>query len=279
MRVVFIADFFKDQILGGGELNNEEFIDISTTLGTPIEKIQSHLVTPSVIENNKNSKFIVANFINLREDCKKLLEDYSYVIYEHDHKYLKSRNPAGYKNFKAPKDQIINYDFYKNAKAVLCQSTFHADIVRRNLDLSNILSLSGNLWSKQAIETFKKFLDKKKKDKCSIMDSPISHKNTRQTVLFCMHKDREYELVSSPDYTEFLDKLSNNKTFVFFPKTPETLSRVIVEARMMGMSVITNDLVGAIQEAWYTKKGTELIKEIERMREIIPKIVFEALND
>ena len=65
---------------------------------------------------------------------------------------------------------------------------------------------------------------------------------------------------------------------MFFPKTPETLSRVIVESRMMGMSVITNNLVGATKEDWYALKGEELIEEVYKMRERIPLAVLEALG-
>ena len=65
---------------------------------------------------------------------------------------------------------------------------------------------------------------------------------------------------------------------MFFPRTPETLSRVIVETRMMGMSVITNDLVGAAQEEWYLKKGEDLITEVKFMRERIPNKILEILD-
>ena len=67
----------------------------------------------------KDVFFIVSNFINLHEDSKDYIEkNTDYVIYEHDHKYLKSRNPAMYEDYLAPEEEIINYNFYKSAKAV-----------------------------------------------------------------------------------------------------------------------------------------------------------------
>ena len=65
MKIIFIADFFADQVLGGGELNNEELIDNLNSQGHEVTKINSHNVTRNFIENNKQSAFIVANFINL----------------------------------------------------------------------------------------------------------------------------------------------------------------------------------------------------------------------
>ena len=279
MKIVFIADFFAEQVLGGGELNNEEFISIAGSLGFSVQKIQSHFVTVEFLKRNKSAKFIVANFINLHESVKRLLLSYEFVIYEHDHKYLKSRNPQIYKDFLAPKHEIINYEFYKNAKAIFCQSKFHFEIINKNLHLNNLINLSGNLWASSAIELIRSFASVEKLEKCSIMDSPISHKNTRQAVMFCKATGREYELIPSLGHEEFLRKISKNKTLVFFPKTPETLSRIAVEARMMGMSVITNELIGAAHEPWYNKKGLPLIEEVEKMRDRIPNRVLETLNE
>ena len=47
----------------------------------------------------------------LCQGARKALYDKEYLIYEHDHKYLSSRNPADFDNFQAPKEEIINYDF------------------------------------------------------------------------------------------------------------------------------------------------------------------------
>ena len=158
MKIVFIADFFLEQILGGGELNNEEFITIAKTKGFEVLKFQSHKVTVDLINAHSDSKFIVSNFINLDKDCRKSLQSLSYVIYEHDHKYLRTRNPQDYPGFKAPDSEIVNYEFYKNAKAVLCQSDFHSSIVRKNLNLNNILNLSGNLWTLESLKFLKSML-------------------------------------------------------------------------------------------------------------------------
>ena len=70
----------------------------------------------------------------------------------------------------------------------------------------------------------------------------------------------------------------NNKKFVFFPKTPETLSRVAVEARMMNMSVVLNDKIGASHEPWFKLKGVELINEVRNMKERIINVVIEAFQ-
>ena len=67
-KVVFIADFFADQVQGGGELNNEEVISLLKDRGHTLEKVLSQNVTKDFLLKNKESNFIVANFIGLSED-------------------------------------------------------------------------------------------------------------------------------------------------------------------------------------------------------------------
>jgi|TARA_Y100000034_G_scaffold133992_1_gene201202 hypothetical protein len=278
MKLVFIADFFTEHILGGGELNNEELIEILKLDGFEVVKIQSHLVNSSFIEENYDSRFIVANFINLRPNCIEALYNKRYIIYEHDHKYLTTRDPAVFENFLAPKEAIINYEFYKQAAAVLCQSKFHYDIVKKNLHLDNLINLSGNIWSLDSLEFMRTIASQPKKERCSILHSHIEHKNTLEAVSYCNHKNLNYDLIANNDYKTFLLSLGANDTFVFFPKTPETLSRIAVEARMMGMKTITNKMLGATKESWYTKRGDELIDYMAEKRTTIKNTVLEELK-
>ena len=200
------------------------------------------------------------------------------MIYEHDHKYLTTRNPGDFEDFKAPAEAIINIDFYKNAQAVLCQSKFHMDIVKLNTGLENLVNLSGNMWSKSSLDLMERLSKKQKKDECSIMNSSIHHKNTKEAIMYCEYTKKTYNLISSQNYESFLDQLSDNQTFVFFPKTPETLSRVVVEARMMDMGVIVNKMIGATREPWYDLRGTPLIEYMHAKKIAIKETVIGHLS-
>ena len=159
----------------------------------------------------------------------------------------------------------------------MCQSQFHLEIVKMNTNLNNLVNLSGNLWSESSLEFMKSLAKKPKSERYSIMQSNISHKNTREAVMYCEHKKIPYSLVSSQNYETFLDQLSKNNTLIFLPKTPETLSRVVVEARMMGMSVVVNKMIGATREPWYQLKGLELIEHMYSKRATIKNMVLKAL--
>ena len=120
--------------------------------------------------------------------------------------------------------------------------------------------------------------DEPKEDAFSILNSPIPHKNTSGAVRYCESLGLSYNLVSSPDYREFLKKLAQCDKYVFIPQTPETLSRVAVEARMMGMEVHTTPQLGATSEAWFSESGHALIDIMRRRAEEITDAVEEVFE-
>ena len=73
-KIFFIADFFTDQVQGGGELNNEIIIDILRKK-YDVEKINCHLMTMENIVENKGLFFIISNFINLSEEKKDYIKN------------------------------------------------------------------------------------------------------------------------------------------------------------------------------------------------------------
>jgi len=118
MKFVFIADFFADEVLGGCEINNEELAKLLRKRGHSVIEEKSSSVVAETIGEDWDCCYIVGNFVHLLEEVKEALQETRYIIYEHDHKYLRQRNPALYANYVAPDSEIINKEFYRNALAV-----------------------------------------------------------------------------------------------------------------------------------------------------------------
>jgi len=218
--ILFVADFFTDQVVGGGELSNESLIRRLCDRGYNVRHVNSHCVCrDDLLQSNG---IIVSNFVNLSEANKKLLIGTNYIIYEHDHKYLKSRDPSVYPNYLVPSGMIINKQFYANAAAVLCQSAFHAEIVKNNLELDNVISLGGNLWSDEHFLLLEQVCrEVEKKPTCAVMQSNTPHKNTHKAIQYCEALDLDYALIPPSDPATFLRELGSHSTLIFFPKTPE----------------------------------------------------------
>ena len=105
-KIVFLADFFAEHVSGGAEIYDNVLITELEKRGIKVCKFRCAEFTLKHLNlyMKMNFKFIISNFISLPESVKKVLQVYGdkYVIIEHDHKYLKERNPALYKDFKAP---------------------------------------------------------------------------------------------------------------------------------------------------------------------------------
>lgn len=281
MKIAFLADFFvEDGINGGGELNNQELIHILTSMGHSVAKHNTHGLTPENLPD-PSTKLIIGNFIALQEETKQcIIDKYSYIIYEHDHKYLKTRDPSPFTDYRAPAHQIINKEFYKKAKAIICQSNLHKHVLKINLQIPNIINASGNLWSEETLDYLESIStsQEEKEDACSIMYSNIPNKNVEASILYCRAKGLKTDKIMPCSHKEFLTKLNKNKTLVFFPKTLETLSRIVVEARMLNCKIATNKKIGAAGEDWFHLKGKPLIDKMREKRQEIPQLVLKHLK-
>ena len=281
MKFIFIADIFYDldDFLGGGELNNHELILMLRDRDHEVKEVRSREITIPFLKQNAEKNFIIGNFMGLSMEVISYIQDnLKYVIYEHDHKYLTTRNPAMFEDFKAPFEYVIHRKLYKNAIATLCQSQLQKDIIEKNLEEDNLINLSGNLWSVETLELLTQLEDKPNDDKYAVLWSNTPHKNTADAIKYCEAKGMPYDLIYPSDNHTFIHKLSDYKGLVFFPKTPETLSRVVVEARMLNCDVIGNKLIGALNEPWFHLKGIDLINKMLDKRDEICDTVARLFN-
>ena len=281
-KIVFIADFFADQIAGGGEICDNVLMSLFRDDDYKVVKFNSHVTSDNHIKLYRKFgfKFIVSNFCNLHEQTKQELIKHpgSYCIMEHDHKYLKSRDPSIFKNFKAPPEQIINRIFYASAKAVFAQSKLHKEVIEKNLGISNVVNLGMNLWTDEQLKIIESNLDNDKVEDFAIVDSKNPTKNTQACVSYCVEKQIPYTLIGSPDYTEFIKQLSSHAKYLYFPKVLETFNRVIIEARMLNCKVLTTSNNGCLSEDWFEKyRGKELIKFVREQRQRVYSDIKDAI--
>ena len=235
--VVFVADAFLEEIpQGGAELANREVTDFLTTQNFVVEEVQGFKITKTYLEKRKSCLFILGGFLSIPKESLKTLENLNYLLYEHDHKYCYDRNPAKHINFKVPENQLVFVDLYKNAKKVLCQSQFHLDIIQKNLPfLNNLHNMKGSFWSDEFLKSVGEYCDK---------------------------NNLEYDLISEPTPLQLFHTLTRYEYFVFLPQSPETFSRVFMEAKLAGCKIITNEMVGAAGEDYTYSDQSCLLREV-----------------
>ena len=152
-KIVWISDFSVAEVQGGAEIVDAHLMSLLQDAGHTVVFSPSRGTSDLFIKSMADEYiFIVSNFVGLDPHVRSLLGSTTYYIVEHDHKYLRSRDPSPYTNFLAPKEEIVNRDFYKKAQKVFCQSTKHGEIVKNNLKLGNIITFGSTFWSEEHID-------------------------------------------------------------------------------------------------------------------------------
>ena len=274
-----MADFFSEDLLGGAESNDSVLIQHLESQDYDLEKLHCREVTVESLQSYGNDvRLIVSNFVSLREDAKRYIqENLQYVIYEHDHKYVATRDPSRFPSFKIPDDKIINRSFYENAIAVVVLSEICRKILVDNLSLENVRNIGTSLWSAEKLDKIGQLLNKEKTIDYGVLDSQNSIKGTKQALEWCRKRGVKAEPISSPKEEEFLELLSQCRKFVFIPQVLETFNRLTAEAKMLNCKIITNKtLLGFASESTYNLSGESLLEETrKRIRDALG--LFEAL--
>jgi len=265
MSCLFLSDLYSDQINGGAENNDAVLIQHLRDKGVELECRSTKDITPDEI--NAFNCIILSNFILLSEQAKAhLTNNCRYVIYEHDHKYINTRDPSKFVDFKAPPAQLINADLYANAAQVVVLSKICKSVVEKNLGINNVHSIGTSLWSTKKFKFIKQLIKGATKTKdLAVLNSPNPTKGTKPAVEFCKTNGMSPDLISSPDQYEFLQILSEYRTLLFIPQVLETFCRLVAEAKMLNCNIQTKkNLIGLMSEPYSDQSGLELLETLEK---------------
>tara|TARA_R110002126_G_scaffold106301_1_gene241187 strand:+ start:124 stop:1716 length:1593 start_codon:yes stop_codon:yes gene_type:complete len=281
MKVLFLADFFSDQNSGGGESNDKNLIQYLASEGIPVTKQNTQDAKTSEIK--LYDKIIVGNFVFLSEEYKDALTSAgNYIIYEHDHKYVATRDPSKFPKFKIPPSQIVNKRFYESAEHVVVLSKICEKILKQSIPICNVYNIGCSLWSHARLNFIESLIDpeRKPKDKFMIIDSPNPVKGTAAAIKYCNHQNISYDLIKPCGAEEILEKISSYKGLVFLPQVLETFSRIAMETKMLGGKLITKKgLLGlASEEDLFEMSGAPALNEIRKRNKAAREFFMSALK-
>ena len=263
---------------GGAECNNHEIIKLLNSSGIKCDFLTTHEFNNKAGFINDYDLYIVSNFYFISESAKTFLYSKKYIITEHDYKFVRERNPCFYPNLTVPLEKVVHLDFYRNAKFVLVQSNFQKEVFGRSIKLDNIINFSGNLWSDETLDLILSLSKTPKNGKAAILgEDDYGIKGRDVSIEFCKKVHLKYELLPKTDHHSFLKNLSKYSTYVFFPRSPETLSRVCIEARLMGLSVITSDYTAAVHESFFDYESNKMIQYIKDKPNQIKKLIIDLI--
>ena len=261
-KVLFITDFWKQQHAGGAENNDYNLLSYLSNY-CDLSGANTYDMTREAVDNA--DFIIVSNFIHLPADIKGYIEDSKpYIIYEHDHKYVQTRDPSIYVDFIVPPELRTNESFYINAQKVFVLSSICKEVLEKNIPEAKVYSIGCSLWSDETFDYIEELLNEEKKNDLCILKSGNPIKNTSQSLAYCEKNDIVPFELSDPDYKTFLKKMASCKRFLFIPGVLETFSRISAEAKMLNLKLLTTPkkLGFASEKDLFCLSGTELISAL-----------------
>ena len=163
-NIIYISDFFVNEIIGGAELSDDVVIQFLINEGYNIKTVKSQTFNPTI---HKADTFIISNFVGISSENKNWLisSGTKYIIIERDQKYVKSRNTVMYKDFIAQKSEVVNKEFYRGAHKVYCLTNHSAELLLKHIDLTNVEPFGCTHFSQQQFDLLRENIGKNKKDK------------------------------------------------------------------------------------------------------------------
>tara|TARA_R100001198_G_scaffold95782_2_gene82913 strand:- start:1223 stop:3001 length:1779 start_codon:yes stop_codon:yes gene_type:complete len=265
-KIYFIADFLKSRSFAGGAENNDSVLLSHLRKNYHVHECLSVDFNREWL--GKNNIFIIGNFVGLAEDIKTSLHTEKYIVYEHDHKYVNTRDPSYFRNFDIPHKNVINREFYRRAHAVVVLSQVCKEVIEKNLNIDNVHSIGCSLWSDEKLDFIKSLNSAPKSIACGVLQSQNKIKGQKQAEEYCKHHNISYDLISSPDERSFLKDVSRCEKFIFIPQVLETFCRLAAEIKMLNVSLITRTkMLGFSSEECFSLTGDELIEDIRKRKD------------
>ena len=257
--IVFLADAFAEDYVGGAELTSEAIIQ-----GRPkdinVAKVKCSDLTISTIDQYNKAHWIVLNFASLDNSLKlHLIKNVNYSIVEYDYKFCQFRSLDLHKiqtgqecDCADKKENKINLAFYGYAKKIWFMSDAQKSIFLekvKTIKEQNTETLN-SVFSKGDLRFIDSIKDNEKNDKYLIVRTNSWIKGYENCVKYAQDNSLEAEVVAGLPYPELLIKLSTSKGLIFLPDGADTCPRLVMEAQMLGCETILNENVQHRYESW-----------------------------
>ncbi len=277
-QVIFVADLFAEDYIGGAELTTEAILDMSPV---KIFKLHSASLSEDLVQKNADKNWILCNWSGASKNGLVALVNNtcSYSVVEYDYKYCTFRSSHLHK-LQTAKDctchltqhgQFVSA-FYKKAKHVFFMSEKQMKEYYRlfpafqKVDNSHVLS---SVWRDSDLVKLSniRFNRKSNNGKWAILQGGTWIKNQVVTEAYCKAKGLTYDLIGGMPYYDFLTALSQYRGLVFHPAGFDTCPRLVIEAKLMGLELDLNDYVQHYDEPWFTEAPETVEKYLQAAKD------------
>lgn len=260
-RAIFVADLFANDYEGGAELTTEALIESS-----PVEVVKIHArnLNMELIQRFKDEIWIFGNFSSLDFNLiPVIVANLRYTVLEYDYKFCKYRSIEKHKHETGNECDCHESDvgkmvsaFYYAADHVFWMSNSQRERFQQrfpflNQKTSTVLSSVFGRGFFAKLDQIATSKNQPTRNGWIVLGSKSWIKGFEDAESWCKSNEKEHEVVWNIPYDQMIDKLSRAEGFVYLPRGGDTCPRMVIEAKLLGCDVVTNDNVQHASEEWY----------------------------
>jgi hypothetical protein len=278
-KILWISDYTSLDHIGGAELTTDAYIEALKHVAV-VEQVKTHALNRSMIDADYDL-VIMDSMTNIRSlIIYDIIKKFKFVSIEYDYNKVSMNRHVMDTN---EINQYLNGDsewamFYKTfwqhpnrvATLFMSEEQMNIHIEKFNdADLKvdkNSLIVIGSNFTDNAYNLIDK-LNKKRAESESwiendylVFDSSNPLKGRKETVAYCEEHKINYHLFSNLSPNQLLRLMSKSKGIVYMPTMHDTCPRLLIEAKMLGLDVVTNNYVQNANEAWFRDGDSYSIK-------------------
>lgn len=268
-KVIFVADVFADEMLGGAELTSQALIDVCPL---KLHKIKARQLTMAHLEQGVNAFWVFGNFSQLNPQLiPSIIANLKYDIIEYDYKYCSHRSPEKHQQMtglpcdchNANVGKIVSAFFY-GANHIWWMSERQQEryVTMFPFLLEKSRTVLSSVFSDGTLSTIRTLRASAPANRSGwlVLDSDSWIKGSDDAKSWCQEHGLPFSTVKNMRYIDTLEALSKAEGLVYMPRGGDTCPRLVIEAKLLGCKLVMNDNVQHKDEEWF---NTESLVDIE----------------
>tara|TARA_R110000824_G_scaffold69822_2_gene179690 strand:- start:8134 stop:9036 length:903 start_codon:yes stop_codon:yes gene_type:complete len=246
-----------------------------------VEFVKTTDLTPQHLQFKNPKIWILGNITGLNQDSftalGQIMQSRPFVKIDFDYGYCKYRAEVTHKHvtgsicdctFSDDKQSTpLRTLYYLTREKAL--HIFYMSEEQRNFHLAKVIgiensqktSVLSSCFSSADIDLMENLRSNPKNGKYAIIDGQggwhSQAKGVDEALSLASASGLEYELLKTDTHDEMLNLLSSFNGLIFLPLIHDTCPRVTIEAKLMGLQVITNSRSQHVYEDWWLNKSPE----------------------
>ena len=256
-KIVFVADLFVEQYVGGAELTTEALIE-----ACPFEytKINAKEITIGTLQEYQDHFWVFGNAISLNMQLvPSIVGNIKYAVIEYDYKFCKYRSPEKHKEETGEDCDCSDTQlgklisaFYYGAEQIFWMSGKQEETWIQKFPFLELKGrVLGSVFSRKDIQMLEFLKGGSNEGPWLVQDSESWIKGTTDATQWCGENNIAYETFKDLSRFDLMNKMYKAKGFCFLPRGGDTCPRVVIEAKVLGCELHTNSNVQMANEAWF----------------------------